>query len=149
MSTEHDFKVGSPQWNYLVSDLQKVNRTLTPWVIFTGHKPMYSRSGGSFAEGMRSELEDVLLVSFLIGFGFYFFHSSHPLSLPPSLPLSLSIRSLMSILPGGGMFMFTNEPVLFISSIALMNLIRITRLEIQVNYLFLLEKANQYLTINI
>jgi len=62
MSTEHDFTVGSPQWNYLVSDLQKVNRTETPWVIFTGHRPMYSIKGGSFAEGMRKELEDVLMV---------------------------------------------------------------------------------------
>jgi len=36
MSTEDDFTIDSPQWKFLVNDLKNVNRTLTPWVIFTG-----------------------------------------------------------------------------------------------------------------
>ena len=61
MSTEHDLTKGTPQWKYLESDLKSVNRTLTPWVIFTGHKMMYSADAGDFGEGMREELEDLLM----------------------------------------------------------------------------------------
>jgi len=60
MSTEDDFTEGSPQWNYLAKDLRSVNRTLTPWVIVTGHKMMYSVDAEEFGEGMREELEDLL-----------------------------------------------------------------------------------------
>ena len=63
MSTEHDFTEGSPQWNFLANDLAKVNRSLTPWVIFTGHRMMYSNDAGDFGEGMRDELEKLLYVS--------------------------------------------------------------------------------------
>jgi hypothetical protein len=41
MSTEHDFSVGSPQYSWLKADLAAVNRTLTPWVVFSGHRSMY------------------------------------------------------------------------------------------------------------
>lgn len=44
MSTEHDYSVGSPQYNWLAADLQKANsnRDSVPWIVFTGHRPMYS-----------------------------------------------------------------------------------------------------------
>jgi hypothetical protein len=41
MSTESNFTIGSPQWNFLKNDLASVNRTKTPWLIFTGHRGMY------------------------------------------------------------------------------------------------------------
>lgn len=41
MSTEHNFTVGSDQWKFLQGDLASVDRTVTPWVIFAGHRPMY------------------------------------------------------------------------------------------------------------
>ena len=44
MSTEHNFTYGSPQYAFIESDLAAVNRTLTPWVIFNGHRPMYVSS---------------------------------------------------------------------------------------------------------
>ena len=37
-STEHDFLTGSDQYNWMAADLEAVNRTLTPWVIVTGHR---------------------------------------------------------------------------------------------------------------
>lgn len=40
MSTENDFSVGSPQWQFLKADLEGVDRSVTPWVIFAGHRPM-------------------------------------------------------------------------------------------------------------
>lgn len=44
MSTEHDFLVGSPQYQWLENDLQNVDREKTPWVIFGGHRAMYINS---------------------------------------------------------------------------------------------------------
>ena len=44
MSTEHEFLVGSPQYQWLEDDLKNVNREITPWVIFGGHRAMYINS---------------------------------------------------------------------------------------------------------
>lgn len=41
MSTEHDFSVGSEQYKWIETDLAHTNRTLTPWVVFSGHRSMY------------------------------------------------------------------------------------------------------------
>ena len=38
MSTEHDFQVSSKQYSALVSYFEAVNRTRTPWLIFSGHR---------------------------------------------------------------------------------------------------------------
>ena len=43
-STEHDMNPGSEQYAFLRRDLASVNRTATPHVVFTGHRPMYSSS---------------------------------------------------------------------------------------------------------
>lgn len=32
---------GSPQWQWLLDDLRRVNRSATPWVLFGGHRPLY------------------------------------------------------------------------------------------------------------
>ena len=42
MSTENNFTAGSPQYKWMENDLKSVNRTLTPWVVIAGHRPMYS-----------------------------------------------------------------------------------------------------------
>ncbi|BBM98080.1 acid phosphatase type 7 [Marchantia polymorpha subsp. ruderalis] len=42
VSTEHDWKAGSEQYMWIQADLASVNRTRTPWVVYTGHRPMYS-----------------------------------------------------------------------------------------------------------
>lgn len=44
MSSEHDFSVGSDQYNWLKSDLESVDRTVTPWVLFNAHRAMYINS---------------------------------------------------------------------------------------------------------
>jgi len=41
MSAEHNFTKGSAQYMWLESDLAKVDRSVTPWSIFVGHRPMY------------------------------------------------------------------------------------------------------------
>ena len=40
MSTEHNYTTGSPQWKWLKADLENIDRTRTPWVIFGGHRAM-------------------------------------------------------------------------------------------------------------
>lgn len=62
MSTEHDYSIGSKQWLWLEEDLRRVNRSATPWVIFSGHRPMYisTKTESHSARHMRKELEDVL-----------------------------------------------------------------------------------------
>lgn len=37
-STEHNFTVGSPQYEFIEADLAKVDRSTTPWVIVAGHR---------------------------------------------------------------------------------------------------------------
>lgn len=44
MSSEHNFSIGSQQYIWLEKDLQSVDRSVTPWVIFSGHRPMYVNS---------------------------------------------------------------------------------------------------------
>lgn len=41
LSSEHNMTVGSEQYEWLLSDLQGVNRSVTPWVVFGQHRPFY------------------------------------------------------------------------------------------------------------
>ncbi len=38
MSTEHDFNIGTEQYYFLKEHLESVDRSVTPWLIFTGHR---------------------------------------------------------------------------------------------------------------
>ena len=51
-STEHDFRADSTQYKWIENDLRSVNRTLTPWLIVTGHRHMYTSE-----ENAKGELE--------------------------------------------------------------------------------------------
>ncbi|GAV76169.1 Metallophos domain-containing protein/Metallophos_C domain-containing protein [Cephalotus follicularis] len=42
ISTEHDWSVNSEQYAWIESDMASVNRSNTPWLIFAGHRPMYT-----------------------------------------------------------------------------------------------------------
>ncbi|XP_020114415.1 probable inactive purple acid phosphatase 27 isoform X2 [Ananas comosus] len=42
ISTEHDWTSNSEQNQWIQNDLSSVDRTRTPWLIFAGHRPMYS-----------------------------------------------------------------------------------------------------------
>ncbi|KAF5189822.1 Purple acid phosphatase [Thalictrum thalictroides] len=46
ISTEHNWSEDSEQYIWMKTDLGSVDRSRTPWVIFTGHRPMYSSAGG-------------------------------------------------------------------------------------------------------
>ena len=78
MSTEHDFRPESTQHDWLEADLQSINRTVTPWVIFCGHRPMYINSNWStgvssdtaVAGLMRQSLEP-LFFKYKVNLGVY------------------------------------------------------------------------------
>jgi hypothetical protein len=42
MSTEHNYSAGSPQWQWLDATLASVDRSVTPWLFLTLHRPIYS-----------------------------------------------------------------------------------------------------------
>ncbi|CAI5735661.1 unnamed protein product [Peronospora destructor] len=42
MSTEHNWTRGSEQYKWLEHDLEQVDRNVTPWVMLTAHRMMYS-----------------------------------------------------------------------------------------------------------
>ncbi|KAH7679335.1 Phosphodiesterase I protein [Dioscorea alata] len=46
ISTEHDWTENSEQYKWIKNDLESVDRSRTPWLIFTGHRPMYSSQDG-------------------------------------------------------------------------------------------------------
>jgi len=58
------FDSSSPQFNWLKTDLQKVNRTNTPWVVVLIHAPWYSSNTAHQGEfestGMKASMEDLL-----------------------------------------------------------------------------------------
>lgn len=60
MSSEHNFTTGSPQWRWLAADLASVDRTVTPWVVFGAHRPMYIDS--SFGGVATSDLSVAALL---------------------------------------------------------------------------------------
>ncbi|RYG48535.1 hypothetical protein EON67_07510, partial [archaeon] len=78
VSTEHDFLKGSAQYVWLKADLAAVNRSVTPWVIATLHRPMYIdssfmgswRSDQTVAELLRANLED-LFWQYRVNVAFY------------------------------------------------------------------------------
>ncbi|EDO30761.1 predicted protein, partial [Nematostella vectensis] len=66
MSTEHNFTRGSTQYKWLEADLKAVNHKVTPWIVFMGHRPMYTSQlvqglNPTIALHMQAEIEDLLM----------------------------------------------------------------------------------------
>jgi hypothetical protein len=64
LSSEHDLSPSSTQYRWLESDLRRVNRTETPWLIVEAHRPMYcslnSPKDNLVGDAMRREFEHLL-----------------------------------------------------------------------------------------
>ena len=78
MSTEHNFTIGSPQYYWIENDLASVNRSVTPWIIFGGHRAMYINSnyGGTPTSDitvMQLLIANIepLLFKYRVNVGFY------------------------------------------------------------------------------
>ncbi|KAK8522860.1 hypothetical protein V6N13_115806 [Hibiscus sabdariffa] len=65
MSTETNFLPGSNQYNFLKHDLESVDRMKTPFVVFQGHRPMYTtsfeRGDAPLRERMLEHLEPLFV----------------------------------------------------------------------------------------
>lgn len=55
-ATEIDFFPESDQYNFIVHDLKTVDRKKTPFVVFLGHRPMYSTDRAALLEPIASYL---------------------------------------------------------------------------------------------
>ena len=42
MDAEHDWQIGSNQYSWLEADLAAVDRSKTPWLVVTSHRPVYT-----------------------------------------------------------------------------------------------------------
>ena len=60
ISTEHDFRPGSRMYRWIEKDLRSVDRKLTPWVIFVGHRPMYTIEKYPVERSIMYELQKAL-----------------------------------------------------------------------------------------
>ncbi|RZC75902.1 hypothetical protein C5167_000160 [Papaver somniferum] len=61
ISTEHPWTENSEQYEWIGNDLASVDRSKTPWVIFTGHRPMYSSYPGNVDARFTDAVEPLLL----------------------------------------------------------------------------------------
>ncbi|XP_040364859.1 probable inactive purple acid phosphatase 27 [Rosa chinensis] len=65
ISTEHDWTKNSEQYQWMKKDMASVDRSKTPWLIFMGHRPMYTSAPGflSVDEKFIDKVEPLLLAS--------------------------------------------------------------------------------------
>jgi hypothetical protein len=47
LSTESDYSQSSEQYKWFVNDMEKVDRSKTPWVIVQFHRPFYNSNYGT------------------------------------------------------------------------------------------------------
>lgn len=76
LSSEHDFTSGSPQWQWMVRDFQKVDRSVTPWLAVTSHRPMYIQSDYDGDQNVAKLLQDHVEAQ-LLKYGVDFFFAGH------------------------------------------------------------------------
>ncbi|CAI0423575.1 unnamed protein product [Linum tenue] len=62
LSSSTEFRSGSDQYAWLVTDLARIDRTMTPWVFVSLHTPWYNTNDGrqGDGEGMRAAMEELL-----------------------------------------------------------------------------------------
>jgi hypothetical protein len=63
--SECTYQPGTPQYVWIQHELASVNRSLTPWVIVAGHRPMYS-SDASTDSGPLQEILEPLFVEYKV-----------------------------------------------------------------------------------
>ncbi|KAK6933880.1 Purple acid phosphatase, N-terminal [Dillenia turbinata] len=63
ISTEHDWSENSEQYEWMSKDMASVDRSKTPWLIFVGHRPMYSSSSPTSVDGKFVDAVEPLLLN--------------------------------------------------------------------------------------
>ena len=89
MSTEHDFRPQSAQYKFLDQHLAGVDRKVTPWLVFAGHRPMYVDStnadGTAGDQPVASELQtnvEPLLNKYKVDLALWGHHHSYQRTCP-------------------------------------------------------------------
>ena len=77
ISTEHNYTKGSEQYEWIENDLKSVNRSITPFIIFGGHRAMYCSEILYFGDfqveiAMRESFEDLFLTYQVVRFSLFF-----------------------------------------------------------------------------
>jgi len=66
-STEHNFTIGSPQYNWIEQDFKKANmKNPRPWIIFSGHRPWYNSDQSEWEDHtvggrIQTQLEPIMV----------------------------------------------------------------------------------------
>ncbi|CAI9765012.1 unnamed protein product [Fraxinus pennsylvanica] len=67
ISTEHNWTQNAEQYEWMKKDMATVDRSRTPWLIFTGHRPMYSSNKGTILPSVDNKfvqaMEPLLLAN--------------------------------------------------------------------------------------
>ncbi|XLS50057.1 hypothetical protein HN51_010734 [Arachis hypogaea] len=63
ISIEHDWSQNSEQYAWMKKDMASVNRQKTPWLIFMGHRPMYTSDHSSADKNFVAAVEPLLLAN--------------------------------------------------------------------------------------
>eukprot|EP01138_Halocafeteria_seosinensis_P006906 gb/GECG01007064.1/.p1 GENE.gb/GECG01007064.1/~~gb/GECG01007064.1/.p1 ORF type:complete len:670 (+),score=40.47 gb/GECG01007064.1/:1-2010(+) len=83
MSTEHDFREGSEQYEWIEKDLSLVDRDKTPFIIFGGHRPMYTSSNVHGIEEYMQECLEPLFQRYYVDLALWghihMYERTHPL----------------------------------------------------------------------
>ncbi|KAL9370109.1 hypothetical protein Peur_041308 [Populus x canadensis] len=66
ISTEHDWTENSEQYKWMDEDMSSVDRSKTPWLIFAGHRPMYSSTDGFSTDDKFTKAVEPLLVQYKV-----------------------------------------------------------------------------------
>ena len=64
LSSEHDMLKNSTQYRWLQQDLESVDRSVTPWLVFGQHRPFFDSSSASLLPElgiMKRSLEPLML----------------------------------------------------------------------------------------
>ncbi|KAF4683301.1 hypothetical protein FOZ63_010411 [Perkinsus olseni] len=85
LSSEHDWTEGSEQWQWLDEQLAEVDRSVTPWVIVTAHRPMlvsgYDPSERAVEDHMYPALGPLLKkhrVNLFVAGHWHYYERTHP-----------------------------------------------------------------------
>ncbi|KAL3719135.1 hypothetical protein ACJRO7_004135 [Eucalyptus globulus] len=62
ISTEHDWSENSEQYQWMKGDMASVDRSKTPWLVFMGHRPMYTSGHGLGADPIFLDAVEPLLL---------------------------------------------------------------------------------------
>ena len=95
ISSEHDLSPGSEQYIWLEQELERVNRTETPWLIVESHRPMYMSeefwSQNNVSVAMRHEFEVGNYDGWYSSSIIQYFYLLKYIVVPPDIPIYNSV----------------------------------------------------------